>query len=88
MPTSGKPIKWVKRAAKDLRPGDCEKWGTGHGAENSFRTISHVEFVGNGIVRVYHYETIPSVYDEYGEGFIVMVASEPAVDEREATRRT
>lgn len=88
MPIASKPIKWVKRAAKDLRPGDCDKWGHGHGMENSFRTVSHVEFVGNGIVRVYHRETIASFYDEYGETYQVLVASEPVIDEREATRRS
>ena len=88
MPTSEKSVKWVKRAAKDLRPGDCDKWGAGPGMENSFRTISHVEHVGNGIVRVRHKETLDSIYDEYAETYEVLVASEPAVDARRATRRT
>jgi len=87
MPISEKPIKWVRRAAKDLRPGDCDKWGHGHGMENSYRTISHVEHIGNGIVRVRHKETLDRFYDEYGEAFEVLVASEPPVDARRTTRR-
>lgn len=87
MVISSKPAKWQKRQAKDLRPGDCDKFGGGPGSENSFRTISHVEFVGRGIVRVYHHETIPSIYDEYAETFEVFVSTEPLIDEREAKRR-
>lgn len=87
MVTSSKPAKWVKRQAKDLRPGDCDKFGDGPGMENSFRTVSRVEFVGNGIVHVYHRETIPSYYDMYGETFEVLVSTEPLLDEREAKRR-
>ncbi|WP_103206214.1 hypothetical protein [Microbacterium testaceum] len=86
MPIASKPIKWVKRAAKDLRPGDCDKFGYGHGMENSFRTISRVEMTGRGIVRVWHRETLDSLFDEYGENHTVEVASEPAIDER-ATRQ-
>ena len=82
MPLADKSIKWVKRQAKDLRPGDCDHWGHGPGVENSFRTISHVEFVGDGIVRVYHRETLPRIFDEYGESHSIMVASEPAIDVR------
>lgn len=86
MPIAAKPIKWQKRAAKDLRPGDCDKWGDGPGTENTFRTISHVEHVGNGIVRVYHKETLDSIFDDYGETYQVLVASEPAIDARRTTR--
>lgn len=86
MTQASKPIKWLKRAAKDLRPGDCDRWGSGPGMENSYRTITHVEFVGRGLVRVRHRETIDTFYDEYGENYLIDVASETPTDVREIRR--
>lgn len=74
MPNSEIPIVWEQRAAGTIREGDRTSWGYGQLMENSYRTVSSVERVGNGIIRIRHRETDDRFYSEYAETYPVTVA--------------
>ena len=75
-------IQWEDRPAGTIQPGDRTKWGYGDVMQHAYRTVSQVEKIGRGIVRIRHKETDSRFYDEYAEGYVIKVAR------RDATRRT